>query len=120
MKYIKLFEQYIENDYYDVVYASSEGHDSIKVLNDFEEAIKLAIRFKISQKDEDIDYIGIESNTDDFAIIFITQKYIDSIDINDFSDEIIFNQFKKAAQECLDTNQVVKSKYVNFEQKTLF
>jgi len=113
---IKKFNEFINEssmaDYFEVEYYLTVGqHGHVDSYPKFETAYKEALKFKAREekegnlKDGEVEYIGINSNTNKFAVLFVTKTYIKNTDVNHFSDEMAYNKWIEVANKCLETGE---------------
>ena len=109
------------DDYYQVSYYAQVGeHGALKSHDTFEKAFKEAVRKKTEWKNdikddakpnEAIWYIGVEGNGDDFAVVFINEKYLESTDAKHFKSKAAFDSWMKVAKNVMSTGMPQKGKY---------
>ena len=108
---MKKVVDYFEVEYYDYV----GEHSNLSANSYFDVAYRVAKYFKRHEKKclgKEIGYIGISSNTDTFAILFITEEYLYNVIRADyFKDENSYNKFLEAGKKYLKTRKNVISTY---------
>ena len=124
MSKIEKFDDFIlnennDNGYY-VEYCSTYGHGSLSQKSNFHTAYRLSIssyrKWTMEEDKEEsndkIIYVGVQSSDSDrFAIIYISQIYYDNMVIQDFNTEQNYNIWMEVAKKCLDTSKPQQGYY---------
>lgn len=102
--------------WFDVVYYATVGqHGSIGNYPTFDTAIAEAIKFYKREKKEgtlkELECIDINSNTNDFAIIYMTQSYINSTEPIHFKEKQDYSRYINLATKVLETGKPMKGKF---------
>jgi hypothetical protein len=119
-KIVKSYEEFVNesklnegmSDYYAVEYYEFVGqHGELDSYNSLAKAIKNAEKFKKEQDaegylGEEIMYIGVSGDTDEFAIIYMTDYYLNQVISPDmFSSPTGFKKFRDAGLTYLKTKK---------------
>ena len=104
-------------DYHQVEYYAEFGeHGDMGDYPNFNTAYKKAVdlynKEKKQNKLDKLWYIGVSGNTDDFAVVYVTQDYLNKVvGRYSFSDTKAYNNFVKVAKQVLKTGKPIKGKY---------
>jgi hypothetical protein len=105
--------KFVEEDkasYYNVEYYLEVGeHGGAGDFPNMEQALKKAREIEI---DDDTWYVGIMTDASEFAIVYVTQDYIDLMNERDtFADEKTKETWMTAAQKALQSGKEVIGKW---------
>jgi hypothetical protein len=102
----------IERAYYEVAYYEEVGqHGSAGSYPTFARALDAAKKVEV---DEGTWYVGVEGSGNEFAVVHITQDYIDhtkSLGDNAFSTPEVGKKWMAVAQKALETGQPQTGKW---------
>lgn len=112
IKLKSLIENYGESTYSLEYHDSESGNGIIDSDNEFKKLINRGLQWKKKQIEkgnfENILYLGVIGNGDDFSIIHVTEDYIrnilNSLDFNSIKD---YRIFLKACKDCLSQNKTI-------------
>lgn len=111
---IRLLKENIDTYYTAEYYSTQSGHGDLKFDKDFDTALKRAKSFLDKNKDGDLEYVGVIGNGSEFAILYITKKYIaNRLNALDFNDRTAFKNFLKVAKKVLHTGKPLKGNFEN-------
>lgn len=105
-------DAWYEPDYY----ATMGESGALKASSDFNTAYKDALdlykREKKAGSLDELQYIGVNTNANDFAIIHIEKRYIDNMHPDAFKDKSMRDAWMAVANKVLETGKPAKGKYV--------
>ena len=108
MKAMTAIEQMV---YYQAsFYAWIGQHENLNVFDqDFNKIHRDALKFYKEQKKtkrlSELGYIGVDGTGDEFSVIYVTQKYIDMVDVKWFQNSTAFERWMKVAKNVLKTGK---------------
>lgn len=110
---VKKFNDFVNesnvDDYYEIEYYLRVGeHGHVKSYKTFDTAYKEGLKFLETEReegnlnDDDVLYIGIHSNTNKFAILYISKEYLKILNKSAFLDVDGYDKFVETANKYLE------------------
>lgn len=104
-------------DWYQVEYYAPIGQhgsgESFYGDTGYNKAVRSAIKLSKRKNNQDLLYVGVNSNTTKFAIIKITSEYLKHIRVNDFKDQDHYKSWLRVANNVLTTGKPQTGKYTD-------
>jgi hypothetical protein len=90
-------------------------HGEIQSFDNFNDAYKEALKFKKREEkyitDGDYGYIGVNTNGDKFAVIYVDNNYISDTEEFHFESKENYDIWIETAKKCLETGEPQKGVY---------